>query len=71
MDLKSVPAYDGKKISGTWDLVAWILASAPFLAIPAAAIHSFQVEEGSVKRVRILQEFYISHLDKNSSHFNI
>ena len=47
-----MPGYDGVKISGTWDLVAWIFASAPFLAVPAAAIHSFQVEEGSVKKVK-------------------
>lgn len=53
VDLHKVPGYDGVKIGGTWDLMVWILASAPFLAIPAAAIHSFQVEEGSVgKKLR-------------------
>ena len=46
-----VPGYDGVKIGGTWELVVWILASAPFLAIPAAAVHSFQVEEGSFGKV--------------------
>lgn len=50
VELRTVPGYNGVKIGGTWDLVMWILASAPFLAIPAAAIHSFQVEEGSMKR---------------------
>ena len=46
-----VPGYDRVKIGGTWELVVWILASAPFLAIPAAAVHSFQVEEGSFGKV--------------------
>ena len=58
MQLDNVPGYDDVMIGGTWDLVSWIFASAPFLAIPAAAIHSFQVEEGSIKRVNYKECHY-------------
>ncbi|XP_053386984.1 sodium- and chloride-dependent taurine transporter-like [Mercenaria mercenaria] len=46
-ELSTVPGYNNVLIRGTWDLVCWVLASAPFIAIPAAMIHSCQQENGS------------------------
>ncbi|KAL4216614.1 Sodium- and chloride-dependent glycine transporter 1 [Mactra antiquata] len=46
-ELDKVPGYKNVKIRGTWDLLCWIFASAPFLAIPSAMIHSCQQEDGS------------------------
>ncbi|XP_060554183.1 sodium- and chloride-dependent GABA transporter 2-like [Ruditapes philippinarum] len=46
-ELSTIPGYNNVRIQGTWDLVCWLLAAAPFIAIPAAMIHSCQQEHGS------------------------
>lgn len=48
-ELGDIPRYRAMEIKGLWDLVCWVLASAPFLAIPAAMIHACQQETGSCR----------------------
>ncbi|XP_052812558.1 sodium- and chloride-dependent GABA transporter ine-like [Mya arenaria] len=54
-ELEDIPRYHEMEIKGLWDLVCWIFASAPFLAIPAAMIHACQSEDGTcVERIKFV-----------------
>jgi len=50
--IDKVPYYHGNKIQGLQDLFCWIIASAPFLAIPACMIQACGEEEGTCMEVR-------------------
>lgn len=50
--LDDIPYYHNVKIQGLQDLFCWIIASAPFLAIPACMIQACGEEEGSCAEVR-------------------
>ena len=43
--------YNGHEYSKVFDLVSWIISAIPYIAIPAAAMHSCGLYEGSCKEV--------------------
>ncbi|XP_060078296.1 sodium- and chloride-dependent GABA transporter 2-like isoform X2 [Ylistrum balloti] len=44
---KNIPiSYAGHQVSDLWELISWLLAGVPYIAIPAAAIHSCMLHEG-------------------------
>lgn len=53
---KNIPIkYAGHQVSDLWELISWLLAGIPYIAIPAAAIHSCMLHEGDCsERARYL-----------------
>jgi len=57
-------SYAGHGVSDLWDLISWLLAGVPYIAIPAAAIHSCMLHEGSCDEVRVIS---LARLDSISN----
>lgn len=44
-------SYNGHEYTKVFDLISWIISAVPYIAIPAAAMHSCGLFEGTCKEV--------------------
>lgn len=59
-------SYNGHEYTKVFDLISWIISAVPYIAIPAAAMHSCGLFEGTCKEVSywVIDGDRLSHLFK-------